>query len=294
MRLKVLALCLVPLAIVGCASNSKHDDEHAAHADHGPVSDVVIATQQLNLAKNTEGKGFGPQSPRDIDAMAGSNPNAFSAAPPYNRMNLCNIHFHQNAEHKGGEFTRYVGNGDGKGHNTGFAYNGTLSEAERRPAANKICPSSHGELKSGDTIEVHYVHSTAPVRPGPTLGACLSPVNSNPQLRVETVVAVLVNDKTAADFVSLARDELRDGRAQAPNLPNNLGTPVQYAGSTTGPSYNEAGSPLQVTWSVRPRVLKVDIESVGRWCQGNVYKEDHAHGSRNLVKNPALLSAISR
>jgi hypothetical protein len=30
-------------------------------------------------------------------------------------MNLCNIHFHKNAEHKGGEFTQYAGNGDGDG-----------------------------------------------------------------------------------------------------------------------------------------------------------------------------------
>ena len=37
-----------------------------------------------------------------------------------------------------------------------------------------ICPGEHGNLEPGDTIEVHYVHSTAQVEPGPTLGACLS------------------------------------------------------------------------------------------------------------------------
>jgi hypothetical protein len=36
----------------------------------------------------------------------------------------------------------------------------------------------------------------------------------------------------------------------------------------------------------------VNIESVGRWCQGNVFDEDHAHGVRNLVVNPDLLSRI--
>ena len=65
---------------------------------------------------------------------------------------------------------------------------------------------------------------------------------------------------------------------------------MTYDGSTTGPGYNEIGSPLQVSWSVRTKVLKVDIKSVGKWCEGNVFKEDHAHGVRNLVTNPALLS----
>ena len=78
---------------------------------------------------------------------------------------------------------------------------------------------------------------------------------------------------------------------QANNIPNNTGNPVSYSGSTTGPSYNEAGSPLQVTWNVRPEVAKVDINSVANWCQGNEFNEDHAHGVRNLVTNTELLSA---
>jgi hypothetical protein len=49
---------------------------------------------------------------------------------------------------------------------------------------------------------------------------------------------------------------------------------------------------LQVSWTVYPKVLKVNAESVGKWCGGNVFKEDHAHGVRNLVKNPELLSNI--
>jgi hypothetical protein len=76
------------------------------------------------------------------------------------------------------------------------------------------------------------------------------------------------------------------------NIPNNTGTPVVYEGSTTGPSYSEAGSPFQVTWSVRPNIVKVDIETVGEWCKDNVFDEDHAHGVRNLVINPSLLSPI--
>ena len=59
------------------------------------------------LAQNTSTKGFGPQSPRDIDSGAGTNSRAHSAAPASNRMNLCNVHFHKNAEHKGEEFSKH-------------------------------------------------------------------------------------------------------------------------------------------------------------------------------------------
>ncbi|TKF95820.1 delta-class carbonic anhydrase, partial [Vibrio sp. F13] len=83
------------------------------------VADSVIAQQRTALAENTQGKGFGPQSPRDIDNLAGNNTRYFGKAPEYSQMNLCNVHFHRNAEHKGGEFNVYAGNGDGKGNNTG-------------------------------------------------------------------------------------------------------------------------------------------------------------------------------
>jgi len=83
-----------------------------------------------------------------------------------------------------------------------------------------------------------------------------------------------------------------NGFQQALNIPSNTGTPVQYAGSTTGPGYNETGSPFQVSWSVRPKVAKVNIETVGEWCKGNVFNEDHGHGVRNLLTNPDLLSQI--
>jgi len=254
------------------------------------VADKVIADQRAALAVSTKDKGFGPQAPRDIDTIEGDNTLDFNDAPAYTEMNLCNIHFHENAEHKGGEFTKYAGNGDGHGYNSGYKYTGTLTEAELTPVANKICSNDHGFLQSGDTIEVHYVHTTAKVNPGPTLGACLSEAVKNPQLRVETQVYVVTNDDKALDFKKLTEHGMRNGFNQAYNIPNNTGTPVRYDGSTTGPSYNEVGSPLQVSWSVRPKVLKVNISTVGEWCKDNVFKEDHGHGVRNLVTNPKLLS----
>ncbi len=284
------------LAAPAMAGEHGHGGHEGAHASHGPVSDKVIADQRKALARNTKGKGFGPQSPRDIDAVDGRNQRIFGAAPAYTQMNLCNIHFHKNAEHRAKDFSIYAGNGDGHGYQSGYRYDtALLSKAELAPTRHKICDSAHSTLRPGDTIEVHYVHTTAQVKPGPTLGSCLSDAIKNPQLRVETQVYVLVNDKHALDFGELTRyGKAKSGLYQAFNIPDNTGTPVQYAGSTTGPGYNEKGSPFQVTWSVRPHVAKVNIETVGQWCKKNDFNEDHAHGVRNLVKNPDLLSKISR
>lgn len=289
MKIKI-ALTVATLStfvVLGASAKNINTDEH-----HTTASDQIIAEQRVMLEKNTDGKGFGPQSPRDIDSISGKNEVIFNSAPEYRKMNLCNIHFHKNAEHKGGEFTTYAGNGDGFGNKSGYKYSGTLSALELSSVDDKICSNKHGSLNVGDTIEVHYVHSTAQVSPGPTLGSCLNESIKNPQLRVETQVYVLVNDKNALDFNELTKYGVKDGFQQALNIPTNTGSAIQYIGSTTGPSYNEKGSPFQVSWSVRPNVAKVDIKTVGAWCKDNIFKEDHAHGVRNLVTNPKLLSEI--
>lgn len=259
---------------------------------NGAVADDVIAAQRTALATSSVDVGFGPQSPRDIESVSGTNTLAFQNAPAYTQMNLCNIHFHEGAEHKGGQFGRYAGNGNGKGYGTGFVYDGDLTDAELAPIDYEIGTSKYSKLAPGDTIELHYVHTTAKITPGPSLGSCLNENIMNPQLRVEAQVFVLVNDDSAGDFVELMKVEEVDGFHQAVNIPNNTGTPVVYDGSTTGPSYNEVGSPLQVTWSVRPDVIKVSTQSVANWLSDNPFNEDHAHGVRNLVTNPKLLSPI--
>lgn len=278
----LFALAAMSMATAGFAA------EHEAGAE----ADDVIKAQNAALASATEGKGFGPQSPRDITAKAGKNARSFAPAPAYQSMNLCNIHFHTNAEHKGGDFMKFAGNGDGHGGETGFVYSGKLSAAEKTKLATGVCVGAHGGLDAGDTVEVHYVHSSAQVTPGPTLGACLNESLSNPQLRVEAQVFVLVNNAKAGDFKKFMEVGKRNGYQQALSIPANTGIPVQYAGSTTGPNYNEKGSPLQVSWSVHPKAIKVSAQSVGKWCEGNVFKEDHAHGVRNLVTDVNLLSKI--
>lgn len=255
------------------------------------VANSVIADQREILAAATETAGFGPQSPRDLGALKGENQRIFQPSPHYTQMNLCNIHFHEGAEHKGGEFTVYAGNGDGKGYGSGYLYSAELTEAELMSVDSEI---DGGNLVPGDTIELHYVHTTAKITPGPTLGACLSDSVANPQLRVEAQVFVLVNDDDALDFGELTRVDMINSFHQAINIPQNMGVPTEYAGSTTGPTYNEKGSPLQVSWSVRPNVAKVNVLSVGKWLESNIFDEKHAHGVRNLVVNPKLLSNIDK
>ncbi len=284
MNKPVFALNAIAFAMIGSVA--------FAAADKHVVSDEVVTEQRAALAAATDGKGYGPQSPRDIDSAEGTNHRAFSTAPAVTEMTLCDIHFHENAEHKGGEFTAYAGNGDGHGYGTGFKYSNKLTAAEMAPVDHKIGESEHGDLVPGDTIEIHFVHSTAQATLGPSLGTCLSEAIGNPQLRVETVVAVLVSEG-GTNFTEMANIQELNGLNQVPNLPNDLGTPVVYDGSTTGPSYNEKGSPFQVTWSVRPNVAKLDINSVDAWMKNNPFGEDHAHGVRNLVMNPDLLSKIN-
>ena len=232
--------------------------------------------------------GFGPQTPRDIDSIAGENQRIFTPAPAYQEMNLCNLHFHKQAEHKAKDFSIYAGEGDHGGYQCNNSK--TLSKAELEAPKAPVCK----DLKPGDTIEVHWVHSSCDVKPGEGLGSCLSASCANPELRVETQVFTVVNDPKALNFNDFSYDgKMVNGYHQAKAIPGNTGKPVEFLGSTTGPKYTEQScSPLQVSWSVRPQCAKVDINSLAKWCQGNVFKEDHAHGVRKLVVNPKLLSRI--
>lgn len=241
---------------------------------------VILTLIQLTVA------------PRDLTVTDGMNPIVFAEAPDRAVMNLCDIHFHAGAEHRGGDFTAFAGNGDGHGFHTGFQYSGTLTEAERAPVSYPVGDEAHGPLKPGDTIEIHYVHTTARTTPGPTLATCFDTSVVNPQLRVEAFVFVLVNDDAAADLRVLNEVSMVSGTYQAPNMPQDLGPTVTYLGSTTGPAYNVAGSPYQVTWNVHLNVLRVSIASVAAWLADNEFEENHAHGVRNLVTDPALLAPI--
>jgi len=230
----------------------------------------------------------GPQTPRDISSVAGLNTVMFDTAPPASEMNLCNIHTHTNAEHKGPGFSVFVDDSD----YGGFACNGTeaLSEAELAPA-----PGAYGNVKPGDTIEVHWVHTSCDSDPGEGLGVCLPETCTDPLLRVEAQTFLVVNDPDAMDFTTMGYTGSEvNGLDQAKMIPSSTGTPVTFRGSTTGPSFNQSVcSPAQVTWSVRPQCAKLDINSLHRWAEaGNVFNETSSYGVRQLVTAPELLSPI--
>lgn len=259
------------------------------------IAAALAATFPLGLHAEAQEicRGFGPQTPRDIASNAGSNPRMWTPAPASTALNLCNIHTHTNAEHKGPGFSVFVDSSD----HGGYRCNET---AELTPAELEDPAHGHGSfhgVKPGDTIEVHWVYSSCDVQPGEGLGSCLSEQCANPTLRVESQVFLVVNDPAALDFANFAyAGNMANGLHQPRALPTGTGAPVVFLGSTTGPKYTEATcSPLQVTWSVRPQCARLDISSLYKWAEeGNVFKEDHSHGVRQLVTAPELLSPITQ
>ena len=203
-------------------------------------------------------------------------------------MNLCNIHTHTNAEHKGPGFSVFVDATD----SGGYASNATadLTAAELAPA-----PGAYGGVEPGDTIEVHWVHTSCDATPGEGLGACVPESCTDPLLRVEAQVVLVVNDDSALDFMDMAYGgNVVNDVHQALSIPSDTGQPVLFRGSTTGPSYTQSTcSPAQVTWNVRPQCAKLSINSLHAWAEsGNVFKETKSHGVRQLVTAPELLSPI--
>ncbi len=241
------------------------------------------------LGKSAICKGYGPQAPRDISKKSGINRRLFTLAPPYQKMNLCNIHTHTNAEHKGPGFSIFTGS-DAHG---GFKCNTSqgLTERQSRMPEGKL---TYKNVKPGDTIEVHWVFSSCDVAPGHGLGACSSETCANPQLRVESQVFLLVNDRRALDFRDFDYEPRRiTGFHQPIRIPARTGDPIVFAGSTTGTKYDRSQcSPLQVTWSVRPRCAMLDINTLNAWGADNVFGEDHSHGVRPLVTALELLAPI--
>ena len=267
----------VPLALLVCVFSARETPA----SDPSPDADVQPAGAELCI-------GMGPQTPRDISSTFGLNRETFPLAPPAGEMNLCNIHTHTNAEHRGPGFSMLVSNAD----DGGFACNETpnLSEAELAPA-----PGPYQGVAPGDTIEVHWVHTSCETTPGEGLGACVPEACGAPLLRVEAQVLLVVNDPDALDFTTMAYGgNIVDGRHQAKAIPSTTGEPVLFRGSTTGPSYDQRNcSAARVTWSVRPQCAKLDINSLHRWAeQGNVFNETGSHGVRQLVTAPELLSPI--
>lgn len=281
MKFVIPFACAALFGLAGCTNAPSAPAEASARQEADTVKEAAADSPPLCLAS-------GPQTPRDITEKFGLNQVTFPMAPPASEMNLCNIHTHTNAEHKGPGYSVFVDSSP----SGGYACNATaeLTEAELTPA-----PGAFEGVEPGKTIEVHWVHTSCAAEPGEGLGACVPEGCENPTLRVEAQVFLVVNDDSALDFMDLAYDGNKvNGLAQAESIPSDTGTPVVFRGSTTGPSYNQAVcSPAQVTWSVRPQCAKLDINSLHEWAEsGNVFNETESHGVRQLVTAPELLSPI--
>ncbi len=281
-------ILFVSVLAAGLAAGCQNDKQAT---DNDQTKDVVKSEAEAveEVAASEElCVGAGPQTPRDISSLTGLNTVTFSKAPSASEMNLCNIHTHTNAEHKGPGFSVFV---DATDHG-GYACNGTadLTEAELSPSEGAF-----KGVKSGQTIEVHWVHTSCDATPGEGLGACVPEGCTDPVLRVEAQTFLVVNDENALNFMDMTYSgNVVDGLHQAKSIPSDTGTPVNFLGSTTGPSYTQAKcSPAQVTWNVRPECAKLDINSLHAWAEsGNVFNETKSHGVRQLVTAPELLSQI--
>lgn len=278
MRKNLFTLPILAIAIAGCATEST-----------SVKSDTETAMKTTSPELCTD---MGPQTPRDIASLSGKNLMEFAIAPAASEMNLCNIHTHTNAEHKGPGFSVFVNDTDSGGYACNGAANLTATELFD-PYQGK---GAYKGVKPGDTIEVHWVHTSCDIEPGEGLGSCLTDTCTDPLLRVEAQVFLVVNDpENALDFTKMDyKGKSANGMHQAGMIPSDTGTPVVFRGSTTGPSYDQSTcSPMKVTWSVRPDCARVDISSLHRWAeQGNVFNEKKSHGVRQLVTAPELLSPI--
>lgn len=276
--------------LIACSNPTTTDRVETTTTDVESTAETV-AEEAVDLVSEDAAElcvGMGPQTPRDISSVVGLNSVTFPKAPPSGAMNLCNIHTHTNAEHKGPGFSVFVDASP----SGGYACNETsdLTDAELEPA-----PGAYQGVVPGQTIEVHWVHTTCDASPGEGLGACVPEGCSDPLLRVEAQTLLVVNDPGALDFTVMAEViEEEGGFYQAALIPSDTGTPVTFPGSTTGPSFTQAVcSPAQVTWNVRPMCAKVDINSLNKWAEeGNVFNETTSHGVRQLVTAPELLSPI--
>ncbi|MGI9475394.1 MAG: delta-class carbonic anhydrase [Hyphomicrobiaceae bacterium] len=225
----------------------------------------------------------GPQAPRDITKLVGGNSVSFALAPFAADMNLCDIHFHRNAEHRASGYSKLAGKGDHKG----YVCNGS-KESHDRSHDNRGGSGCVG-ISAGDTIEVHWVFTSCDVKPGPTLNSCFTKTCKNPKLRVEARVFNLTDDGSGANFASFS--DYSSGKVKVPAAVK----PVQYLGSTTGAGYNDGTcSPFHVTWNVTSACQHLELKTINNWCgkTKNAFAEDHAHGVRMLVTDRSLLSPI--
>lgn len=279
-NIKLGGALLVSLSLAGSVY-AGGDTYHTT--DHGQTTTSPDVWN--NCGKTATGEvTAGPQAPRDIDSRWGTNTTLFKTANETDKMNLCDIHYHWNTEHKSAAYSTFV-EIDNSEH-SGWAIVAPASTDPVVRAENDISHLLDGDAHEigvmvGDTIEVHFVHTSCDVKyeeldPANGLGNCATSVCANPQLRVVAQVFKVVDHD--ADITDLDHPMRHDDRT------------VVYTGSTTGSKYNnDHCSPYQVTWDVKKSTATIDAHGLAHWSHEH---EQHAHGVRELVGRSELLSPI--
>jgi len=235
-----------------------------------------------------------PQAPRDLSTGATGlrEPKAHvMTMEQSNQLYVTNVHFHLGAEHKS-DFYNIP--------NASDAYDQGRSEDKIRPGF--MCDTSsftsdqlkeytfqHCEdVEVGRTYEVHYVSSSAGTKDGGLkdgLGVAAAGRGlANPMIVVKAMVYLVVDDE------AFYQDDLL----------SNFDTDgaLMYAGSTTGPSYNnEVCSPYTITWHVSPKCTTVSASAFDKLCQDMVsngeVKDVAPHASRLLVAEEWASTTVS-
>lgn len=249
----------------------------------------------------------GPQAPRDLSTTNGAlHPGAkIPTAAVLNEkqassMYQTNVHFHLGAEHRSDQYN----DGHASEEYDHAHARHLLSES---PRPGWMCPNeelsaeqlddSHewkyckGEMRVGNSYEVHYVHSSAGkseeyLEDG--LGSAAGGGKiANPMIVVQAVV-----------FHIVAGEEILEGEL-INGWENTDHTSVfAYTGSTTGTGNNnkEVCSPYVVTWHVDPHCHKVTAAAFDNMCKEmqelyGMEADLHPHGSRILVDESLVVGA---
>lgn len=262
----------------------------------------------------------GPQSPKDLTTDRISDGNRFSAAPVMHRkqmndMELVNVHFHLGAEHKSDAYNSNAVSDSGTtftagGHDVraGWWATGTAADFHSTRASATPVGSPCEDLYVGDTIEVHWVHSSAGKQAAGSddpegthltdgLGNAANGRNLlNPMLHVEGTVYSIVSDDTAETVFDPGKNEPEKNKTlldyHMPKAGEN--DYVRYVGSSTGQSFtgnfaakDQLCSPYVINWGVDLRLHKVKNTTMVELCQAlkknNIVTDLKPHGSRVLL-----------
>lgn len=272
----------------------------------------------------------GPQAPKDLTtatlntaAHGTRNPQApIFTHDQMNHMTVVNVHFHLGAEHKSDNYNDEQFTEDYDASNpVGGPYGVTDHPARPGFYGSGYSPSGRKDrdavpapckgMKVGDTIEVHWVHSSAGVRQPDDGDYQLledglgSAVNGralrNPQVHVEAVVYQILPDGDAGiTFTPVG--SLRE--THWPDEPS-ADEYIRYVGSSTGMSYtgNEEGptqtcSPYLINWGVDLRLHKVSSTTMQEFCSlllaEGLVKDVLVHGSRRILHNSYVTTKFAR